>query len=92
MGGQPRHRRPAAAAFGMRIKWTGKASSDLVRLHEHLRPGSRLSLTGPAGQFCFPAGPVAAPARGQLYLSAGSGVTPLMSMCVSVSVVTSGAR
>jgi len=22
----------------MRIKWTGKASSDLVRLHEHLRP------------------------------------------------------
>lgn len=22
----------------MRIKWTGKACSDLVRLHEHLRP------------------------------------------------------
>ena len=22
----------------MRIQWTGKASSDLVRLHEHLRP------------------------------------------------------
>ena len=22
----------------MRIKWTGKASLDLVRLHEHLRP------------------------------------------------------
>jgi plasmid stabilization system protein ParE len=22
----------------MRIKWTGRASSDLVRLHEHLRP------------------------------------------------------
>lgn len=22
----------------MKIKWTGKASSDLVRLHEHLRP------------------------------------------------------
>ena len=22
----------------MRIKWTGKASSDLARLHEHLRP------------------------------------------------------
>ncbi len=49
-------------------------------LHAHLRPGSRLSLTGPAGQFCFPAGPVAVPARGQLYLSACSGVTPLMSM------------
>ena len=47
-------------------------------LHDHLRPGGLLSLTGPAGQFCFPAGPVAAPARGQLYLSAGSGVTPGM--------------
>lgn len=22
----------------MRLQWTGKASSDLVRLHEHLRP------------------------------------------------------
>lgn len=22
----------------MKIRWTGKASSDLVRLHEHLRP------------------------------------------------------
>lgn len=22
----------------MRIKWTGRAASDLVRLHEHLRP------------------------------------------------------
>ncbi len=22
----------------MRVKWTGKASSDLVRLHEHLHP------------------------------------------------------
>jgi ferredoxin-NADP reductase len=49
-------------------------------LHEHLRPGTRLSATGPAGSFCFPAGPVNAPARGQLYLSGGSGITPLMSM------------
>jgi ferredoxin-NADP reductase len=49
-------------------------------LHDHLRPGQRLSATGPAGQFCFPAGPVQAPARGQLYLSGGSGITPLMSM------------
>jgi ferredoxin-NADP reductase len=49
-------------------------------LHEHLRPGMRLSATGPAGAFCFPPGPVQAPARGQLYLSGGSGITPLMSM------------
>lgn len=25
----------------MRIEWTSKASSDLVRLHEHLRPVAR---------------------------------------------------
>lgn len=49
-------------------------------LHEHMRPGKRLSATGPAGSFCFPPGPVQAPARGQLYLSGGSGITPLMSM------------
>lgn len=49
-------------------------------LHEHLRPGKRLSVTGPAGSFCFPPGPVKVPARGQLYLSGGSGITPLMSM------------
>ena len=40
-------------------------------LHEHLQAGQRLSATGPSGSFCFPAGPVAAPARGQLYLSGG---------------------
>lgn len=49
-------------------------------LHDNLRPGSRLSATGPAGSFCFPPGSVQAPARGQLYLSGGSGITPLMSM------------
>jgi ferredoxin-NADP reductase len=49
-------------------------------LHEHMRPGKRLSATGPSGSFCFPPGPVRAPARGQLYLSGGSGITPLMSM------------
>lgn len=49
-------------------------------LHENMRPGKRLSATGPAGSFCFPAGPVQVPQRGQLYLSGGSGITPLMSM------------
>lgn len=49
-------------------------------LHEHMRPGTQLSATGPAGTFCFPPGPVMVPARGQLYLSGGSGITPLMSM------------
>lgn len=49
-------------------------------LHDTLRPGMRLSAAGPAGSFCFPPGPVQVPARGQLYLSGGSGITPLMSM------------
>jgi ferredoxin-NADP reductase len=49
-------------------------------LHDNMRPGTRLSATGPAGSFCFPPGPVKVPARGQLYLSGGSGITPLMSM------------
>ncbi|MFM2404978.1 MAG: hypothetical protein RL223_2858 [Pseudomonadota bacterium] len=52
-------------------------------LHERLKPGMRLSVSGPAGEFCPPAGPLQAPARGQLYLSAGSGITPLMSMARS---------
>jgi len=49
-------------------------------LHERVRPGTRLSAAGPSGSFCFPPGPVNVPARGQLYLSGGSGITPLMSM------------
>lgn len=49
-------------------------------LHDHMHPGRQLSATGPAGAFCFPPGPVKVPARGQLYLSGGSGITPLMSM------------
>jgi ferredoxin-NADP reductase len=46
-------------------------------LHEHMTPGSPLRAFGPSGSFT----PTAAPnARKSLYLSAGSGVTPLMSM------------
>ncbi|MFJ3483104.1 2Fe-2S iron-sulfur cluster-binding protein [Pseudomonas sp. NPDC090202] len=45
-------------------------------LHDHLRPGDTLLASGPAGSFT----PVAQPTRKLLYLSAGSGVTPLMSM------------
>lgn len=48
-------------------------------LHDHLKPGDSLRVLGPSGAFsCFlhdmPAG------RKYLFLSAGSGVTPLMSM------------
>jgi len=45
-------------------------------LHDNLRPGMALGVIGPAGEFsCFKA-----PAQRYLFLSGGSGVTPLMSM------------
>ncbi|MEX3955444.1 2Fe-2S iron-sulfur cluster-binding protein [Trinickia sp. EG282A] len=46
-------------------------------LHDNMKPGSQLRAYGPSGSFT----PTAAPAaKKSLYLSAGSGVTPLMSM------------
>jgi ferredoxin-NADP reductase len=50
-------------------------------LHDHLRPGMALESTGPMGDFVLPgtnAGPL-------LFLSAGSGITPLMSMARAAS-------
>ena len=45
-------------------------------LHDALRPGMRLKVSGPSGDFSFGAEP-----RGKyLFLAAGSGITPLMSM------------
>lgn len=49
-------------------------------LHDNLRVGDRLEASGPTGSFT----PVGHPAAKLLYLSAGSGVTPLMSMTRSV--------
>ena len=69
--------RPGTVAITVKRVPGGRVSN---WLHDHLRPGDRIAVTGPAGQFCFPSGPVSAPARGQLYLSGGSGITPLMSM------------
>jgi ferredoxin-NADP reductase len=45
-------------------------------LHDNLKAGDAMSASGPAGVFT----PVAGPARKLLYLSAGSGITPLMAM------------
>ncbi|HDR9318557.1 TPA: hybrid-cluster NAD(P)-dependent oxidoreductase [Burkholderia vietnamiensis] len=45
-------------------------------LHDNMKPGSVLHAFGPSGIFT----PASAPAMKMLYLSAGSGVTPLMSM------------
>jgi ferredoxin-NADP reductase len=45
-------------------------------LHDNLRPGSTLGARGPGGSFsCF-----VEPAQRYLFLSGGSGITPLMSM------------
>lgn len=46
-------------------------------LHEHLVPGVALEVLGPAGEFSCFAGARRAP---MLFLSGGSGITPLMSM------------
>jgi ferredoxin-NADP reductase len=45
-------------------------------LHDNMKPGSQLQAYGPSGTFT----PTSSPAAKSLYLSAGSGVTPLMSM------------
>lgn len=45
-----------------------------THLHERLRPGDRLSVSGPLGDFCV----AGHPARRYLLLSAGSGVTPTL--------------
>lgn len=45
-------------------------------LHDHLQVGHTLQATGPAGDFTAPSHP----AEKLLYLSAGSGITPTMSM------------
>jgi ferredoxin-NADP reductase len=45
-------------------------------LHDALQPGGTLEVYGPSGVFT----PSSYPAKKSLYLSAGSGVTPLMSM------------
>ncbi|WP_371347553.1 2Fe-2S iron-sulfur cluster-binding protein [Ancylobacter sp. IITR112] len=49
-------------------------------LHDHVRVGSSLRAVGPMGEFsCFLQG-TPAPAPKYLFLSGGSGITPLMSM------------
>ena len=50
-------------------------------LHDHVRPGHYLEASGPYGRFT--PGPQTSPR--QLYLSAGSGITPLMSMARTLS-------
>lgn len=64
----------------MTLSVTAKAQGDSVAtrwMAENLRPGMRVKASGPAGGFTISADP-----RGRkfLFIAAGSGVTPLMSM------------
>lgn len=43
---------------------------------DHLKPGMRIKASGPAGAFTF----LRHPARKSMFISAGSGITPMMSM------------
>lgn len=54
-----------------------QAGSEGTRwLLDHLKPGMRIKAHGPAGQFSF----VRHPSPKYLFISAGSGITPMMSM------------
>lgn len=59
MGRQPWDGKAAALVGQMNIQWTSKASSDLVRLHEHLSPvapeaAARVSSSSPAHRIGCP--------------------------------------
>ncbi|WP_293762875.1 hybrid-cluster NAD(P)-dependent oxidoreductase [uncultured Aquitalea sp.] len=56
-------------------------------LHEQLRPGQRINVLGPSGEFTC-ARHAASP---YLFLSAGSGITPLMSMTRALTDLSTGA-
>jgi ferredoxin-NADP reductase len=61
------------------ISITVKAQKDSIGsrwLLDHLKPGMKLKAYGPAGQFTFQRHP----AKKYLFISAGSGITPMMSM------------
>ncbi|HUC18228.1 MAG TPA: 2Fe-2S iron-sulfur cluster-binding protein [Acetobacteraceae bacterium] len=65
--------RPDRVAITVKRKKDGVVSP---WLHANLRPGMRVRAAGPLGDFSF----VAHPGEKYLFLSGGSGVTPLMSM------------
>ncbi|MGN7870875.1 2Fe-2S iron-sulfur cluster-binding protein [Paracoccus sp. 22332] len=49
-------------------------------MFDHLRPGMRLKASGPAGRFSV----IHHPAPKYLFISAGSGITPMMSMTTAI--------
>ena len=65
--------RPYSIAVTVKVQAT---SIGTRWMFEHLRPGVSVQAHGPSGQFTLPARPAAR----YLFVSAGSGVTPMMSM------------
>lgn len=65
--------RPDAVSITVKRVPGGKVSN---WLHDHMAVGKRVSVLGPAGEFSF----ALHPQRPYLFLSGGSGITPLMSM------------
>ena len=66
---------PPTRPFRLEIT-TKRSGPGSAWLHDHVHPGTRLRAIGPFGEFSF--GP--APRGKYLFLAAGSGITPLMSM------------
>ncbi|WAJ26811.1 hybrid-cluster NAD(P)-dependent oxidoreductase [Antarcticirhabdus aurantiaca] len=67
--------RPFAVEVTVKAQGASQASRWMI---EHLRPGMALKALAPAGRFTLSAADPAA--RGYLFVSAGSGATPMMSM------------
>ncbi len=66
---------PPTRPFRLEIT-TKRGGPGSAWMHDHVRPGTRLRAAGPSGDFSFGLAP-----RGKyLFLAAGSGITPLMSM------------
>lgn len=68
--------RPDAVAITVKRVAGGPVSN---WLHDHLRPGMEIAALGPAGDFVLDVPPDGAAER-YVFLSAGSGITPVMSM------------
>jgi stearoyl-CoA 9-desaturase NADPH oxidoreductase len=74
---------PASAEGAPYIELTiGRHDGGLVSnyLYEHARPGMVVGLNSVGGDFTLPGGPPAARPRRILFVSGGSGITPVMSM------------
>jgi len=76
--------RPHLLAITVKRSGTGAVSD---WLHDTLRPDARIPVSGPFGAFTC----VSHPAPSYLFLSAGSGITPLMSMTRTLTDLASDA-